>query len=274
MIKLFCSFLAVLFISSLSWAQMRLQLNTDLIPEYQQSFLNNELESNIKLEVPSYTSIPGDMKNFYRGLFLLGFLADVSFPMGSDDGFKHIAGTAFSGHVVASYFLSESFMLALRAGYIKFATQTTEGSELGYNYKYEDKFSQIPILFGAYYSFAAQGALRPYLGLALGVFFQTYAINWQETGFIDFSLDESFTNTGFGIVPAVGLYVLLGSMVLQAAVEYAAILSDVPAVEYNNYTYSLAKTAGTTQETSSDNSTEKPGYISVNLGLSFPLGSK
>lgn len=272
MIKLFCSFLAVLFLSSLSLAQMRLQLNTDPLPENQQSFLNTELESNLKLEVPSYASLPGDMKDFYRGLFLLGFLADVSFPMGSDDGFKHIAGTAFSGHVVASYFLSESFFLALRAGYIKFATQTTESSDLGLNYKYEDKFSQIPILFGAYYSFAAQGTLRPYLGLALGVFFQTYAVNWQETGFYDFNLDESFTNTGFGIVPAVGLYVLLGSVVLQAAVEYVAIFSDIPAVEYST-TYSLAKTTGTTQESTSDN-TEKPGYFSVNLGLSFPLGSK
>jgi len=272
MIKLFCSFFAVLFVTSISLAQMRLQLSTELIPEYHQSFLNNELESNLKLEVPSYASIPGDMKDFYRGLFLLGFLADVSFPMGSDDGFKHIAGTAFSGHVVASYFLSESFLLALRAGYIKFATQTTEGSDLGYNYKYEDKFFQIPILFGAYYSFATQGALRPYLGLALGVFFQTYAVNWQETGFIDFNLDESFTNTGFGIVPAVGLYVLLGSIVLQAAVEYAAIFSDVPTVDYN-YTYSLAKTTGTTQESTSE-STEKPSYFSVNLGLSFPLGGK
>lgn len=266
---LFYSFLAVLFLSSISLAQMRLELNSDLFPEDQQSFLNNDYESNLKLEVPAIQTLPGDLKDFHKGLFLLGFLADVTFPLGSDDGFKHIAGTAFSGHVVASYFLSESFLLALRAGYIKFGTQTTEGSDVGFSYKYEDNFSQIPILFGAYYSFATQGVLRPYVGVALGLFFQTYAVNWEETGFVDFKLDESFTNTAFGIVPAAGLYFLLGSMVLQASVEYAAILSDVPKVEYN-INYSLAKTTGTTQETSTE-STEKPAYVSVNLGLSFPL---
>jgi outer membrane protein W len=271
---LFCSFLAVLFLSSISLAQMRLELNSDLFQEDQQSFLNNNYESNLKLEVPAIQTLPGDLKDFHKGLFLLGFLADVTFPLGSDSGFKHIAGTAFSGHVVASYFLSESFFLSLRAGYIKFATQTTEESGVGYNFRYEDKYSQIPILFGAYYSFITQGAIKPYLGAALGIFIQTYAIKWEETGLggYNFNLDQSFSNTGFGIVPAAGLYFLLGSVVLQAAVEYAAIFTDVPKVEYN-YTYSLAKTTGTTQEFSSE-STEKPAYFSVNLGLSFPLGGK
>jgi len=38
------------------------------------------------------------MKEFLKGMMMLGILADVSFPMGSDNGFKHITGTGFSGH--------------------------------------------------------------------------------------------------------------------------------------------------------------------------------
>jgi outer membrane protein W len=272
--RLFFAILSFLLIPILSFAQMKLNISTEFTGENQQFFLNNQLESNLKLDMPADVTAPASMKDFYKGLIILGFLADVSFPMGSDDGFKHVAGTAFSGHVVAGYLVSKSFLVALKAGYIKFGTQTEEGEEQGYTYSYEDSYSQIPILIGGFYLFETNSAFKPYLGASVGVFLQTYSVKWEESGFgYDFNLDESFSNTGFGVVPAVGFYYLLGSVILQAGVEYPYIFSDGPTVEY---TYeipegSLSKISGIAQE-EDEESTEKASYISVNLGLSFPLG--
>ncbi|MGB5529440.1 MAG: hypothetical protein WBQ32_05670 [Ignavibacteriaceae bacterium] len=268
--------LIVILVSSLGLAEMKLKLRYDLMESQPQSIINKNLENNLKLDIPAEVVPPADMKDFVKGMILLGILADVSFPMG--DGFKHIAGTGFSGHVVGSYLISSSFLIALRAGYITFGTQTEEGSVPGFfDFKYEDTYSQIPILLGAYYLFSTGSGFKPYIGAALGVFFQTYKVNWQESGFgYDFSLDESFTSTGFGVVPAVGFYYLLGSVVLQVSAEYALLFSEGPTVDYsyeipelskvNNFT-GIAQDGGTDEETS-----DKASYISVNLGVSFPLG--
>ena len=266
------TFIALFCVSSISFAQMKLQLPAEITGETEESFINRDIESNLKLNVLPEATAPGGMKDFVKGMILLGLLADVSFPLGDENtGFKHVAGTAFSGHVVGAYLVSTSFLIALRAGYIKFGTQTTEGSEPGYNYKYEDSYSQIPILLGAYYLFATGSGFRPYIGLALGVFFQTYSVKWEESGSgFDFNLDDSFSNTGFGIVPAIGFYYLLGSVILQAAVEYALLFSEGPTVEYN-YEPILGKVSGIAQD-ETEESSDKPSYISVNLGVSFPLG--
>lgn len=254
----FTLLLVLLLFTSFVFAQMQLKLSDDL----EQQFLTSPkqtLQSNMQLNLPAVSTASPDALEFYKGLLMLGFLADVTFPLGGDEDFGHIAGTGFSGHVVLSYLLSPDFMLALRAGYIKFGTQTDEGSEQGYTYRYEDSYSQIPILLGAYYLIQTKSAFRPYLGLALGVFLQRYAVKWEESYFgQDWSLDESFTNTGFGIVPEIGFYYLLGSLVLQASAGFNLVLSDAPAAEYDS----------TTEDTGKANS------ISVNVGLSFPIGGK
>jgi outer membrane protein W len=178
------------------------------------------------------------MMDFYKGMLLLGILADVSFPFGDKDtGFKHIAGTAWSVHAALTYLITKSIMLSLRAGHINFGTQTTEQTDEFFSAKYEDTFSQIPLLLGAYYLFATGSGFKSYIGLALGVFFQSYAVKWSETynfpGQQPFNLDESFTNTAFGLVPALGFYYILSSIMLHAVVEYAFILSNLPSPEYN-----------------------------------------
>ncbi len=157
--------------------------------------------------------------------------------------------------------VARSILLQFRAGYNNFGKQTTEASEPGFTYKYEDTFSQIPVLLGAYYMFATGSGFKPYIGLALAIYFQTWAVNWQETYSFGkpFSLDESFTNTAFGVVPALGFYYVLSSIMLHAVVEYAFIFSSLPTPEYN----------GQSEETN-----EKAKYLSVLLGISFPLGGK
>jgi outer membrane protein W len=215
------------------------------------------------------------MHELVRGLMLLGILADVSFPMGSDNGFKHIAGTAWSGHIEFSYFVSPMFRIMFRGGYINFGTQTESGGTSPYSYSYEDTYSQIPILIGGYYMIQTGSGFKPYVGLAIGMFFETYKVNWtQEFGGIipDYTLDDSFTSSGFGVVPGIGAYYMAGSVLIQFAVEYTYVFSDGPTVE-DTYDYSyLGKSAGIAQDETDSGSDDKPSYFSVLLGVSFPIG--
>lgn len=274
--KVLLTLLTVALISSIGFAEMRLQLKSDFMSENNNSIINNNLESNLKLEVPSeVTAPPADMHELVKGLMLLGILADVSFPMGSDDGFKHVAGTAWSGHVEFSYFVSPMFRIMFRAGYINFGTQSESGGDPGFTYNYEDTFSQIPVLIGGYYMIATGSGFKPYIGVAIGLFFQTYKVNWTQEfgGFIEpYNLDASFTNTGFGVVPGLGAYYMAGSVLIQFAVEYAYIFSDVPTAEEEDYTLGLGKLSGIAQEEETDDGLEKPSYFSVLLGASFPIG--
>lgn len=267
--------LAVLLVlSNVVLAQMQLKINTDFESSNFQSF-PSEYKSNLQLDLPSNTlSAPPDAIEFAKGLIMLGILADVSIPLGDEDGFKHIAGTGFSGHVVLSYLLSPQFMLAFRAGYINYGTQTEEGSDFGYTYSYEDTYTQIPILLGAYYMIGTKGAFKPYIGLALGIFLQTYAVKWTESygqGIPDYSLDDSFSASSFGLVPAVGFYYLLGSVLLQAAVEYNYLFSGIPIAEESTYTLEKVSALNATTATDDEN---KASSISFLLGVSFPIGGK
>ena len=265
--------LSIILISSLNFAEMKLKLAAELTGETTQSIINKNLKSNLKLEVPAEViTTPADMHELAKGMMLLGILADVSFPMGSDDGFKHVAGTAWSGHVEFSYFVSPMFRVMIRAGYINFGTQTTEGNEQGFSYKYEDTFSQIPILVGGYYMISTGSGFKPYVGAAIGVFFQTYKVNWEDD-FFTTPYEASFSNTGFGVVPGLGAYYMAGSILIQFAVEYTYIFSDVPYEDEDEYTIptaSLSKVSGIAQDEEEDS--EKPSYFSVLLGVSFPLG--
>lgn len=266
------TFLAVLLLfSNTVLAQMQLKLSNDI----EQQNLSQVLESNSQLILPNSVISPPDAMELKKGLIMLGILADLSIPMGDEEGFKHIAGTGFSGHVVLSYLLSPQFMLALRAGYIKYGTQSEEGSELGYSYKYEDSYSQIPILLGAYYMFGTKGAFKPYIGLALGLFLQNYNVKWTEDfggAYPAYNLDETFSASSFGVVPAVGFYFLLGTMTLQAAAEYNYLFSGIPIAE-DNYTvaYKGSSVEATTATTDPDH---KASSISFSVGVSFPIGGK
>ena len=275
--KILCTFLVVFLFSSFGFAEMKLKLRSDLMEVNNQSIFTDNLESNLKLQLPEHVTPPADMKDIVKGMIFLGILADVSFPMGGDEGFGHYAKTGFSGHVMAGYAISTAFMLAVKAGYIKFGTNTTEESIPGIGeFKYEDSFSMIPIIFGAYYLFNTGSAFKPYIGLALGVFIQNYSYTWTSTfNFFGQTETETFegdaSSTGFGVVPGAGFYYMLGSVMLAVAVEYAYIFSDLPSEEEEEYTPPLAKFNGIAQEVE-ESSSEKASYFSVNVGVAFPLG--
>lgn len=262
----------LLLLSNAVLAQMQLKINSDFENQNFQS-VSSDLKSNLLLDLPTNAYVsPPDAMDFKKGLIILGLMADITIPLGDDDGFKHIAGTAYSAHVMAGYLITQSFLLTLRAGYVNYGTQTEEGSDLGYSYSYEDTYSQIPILLGAYYIFATQGAFKPYIGLSLGVFLQTYAVKWTETygqGIPAYSLDESFSASSFGIVPGVGAYYMLSSAMIQVAVEYNMLFSGIPVAEETTYT--LDKVSGTNATTATDDDV-KASSISFLLGVSFPIG--
>lgn len=272
--KFFLFLVTFIVASSLTFAELKLKLPAEITGETTTSIINRNIEQNLKLSIPAEVVPPADVREIVKGMIMLGVLADVSFPMGGDDGFGHIAGTGFSGHVMASYALAASWLLSLRAGYISFGTQTEEGGDEFSNYKYEDSYSQIPILLGAYYLFATTGAFKPFIGASLGIFMQNYSYTWTSSyGEQTYSVDGDASSTGFGVVPGAGFYYLMGSMMLVASVEYAYIFSELPAEEEDEgeYTPPTSKVTRIAQEEEEETS-DKASYISVNLGIAFPLG--
>ncbi|MFC2103600.1 hypothetical protein ACFLSS_04140 [Bacteroidota bacterium] len=209
-------------------AQMNLKLSNSFSHEQTTTLGNHNLESNMKLELPAEITIPPGGE-FYKGLFFIGLMIDMTLPFGDD--FKHVAGTGFSGHLFASYVIAKSILLSLNVGYIKFADNTSE-DEFG---NYEDSYSQIPILVGAYYLIATQSGFKPYIGLALGVFLATYSYKWTyegydpntfQTGTITQEGDNS--ETKFGIVPTVGFYYFLAATtMLHVAIQYNIIFQEL-----------------------------------------------
>jgi hypothetical protein len=209
-------------------AQMSLRLTDELLTETPATLGNHNLESNLKLELPAQITSPPSGE-LYKGLFFIGALIDMTLPFGED--FKHVAGTGFSGHLFASYVIAKSILLALKVGYVKYGSETSEDI-WG---KYEDSFSQIPILFGAYYLIATQSGFKPYLGLALGVFLSTYSYKWIYQGYDPYTYQEGTvtqegdnTETKFGIVPSVGFYYFLAATtMLHIAIEYNIIFQEL-----------------------------------------------
>ena len=138
---LFITIIALVGFTFSTQAGMKLKLQSDLSKEMTKSFGDHYLESNLKLELPAELSAPSG-QDLYKGLWMIGFLLDYTIPFGNeDDGFKHIAGSGFSGHIFASYVLSKAFLIGIRAGYIKYGEKTQEGQD----FKNVDKYNQIPI---------------------------------------------------------------------------------------------------------------------------------
>ncbi|HEY6435434.1 MAG TPA: hypothetical protein VIY47_02510, partial [Ignavibacteriaceae bacterium] len=93
MYKVVLTVFSILLISSLSFAELKLKLPADLTGETTQSIINKDAESNLSLNVPAEIVPASGMKEFVKGMIILGILADASFPMGGDEDFGHIAGT-------------------------------------------------------------------------------------------------------------------------------------------------------------------------------------
>ena len=136
---------------------------------------------------------------------------------------------------------------------------------------------------GAYYLFNTNSKFKPYIGLALGLIIQNYT--FDGTYSYDFG-GQTYTDTetadksssGFGMVPALGTYYLLGSVMLHLAVEYNILFGgfeltgdDFDYESGDPYIGKINGTAGIAQEEDYTESYTISSF-SILLGVSFPVG--
>ena len=100
--KFLLCFLSVIVVSSITFAQMNLQLPADI--EGEEKVSTDKLELNKSETYSSSYSLsksPANATSMIPGTILLGLLGDVTFPFGED--FKNYAGTGWSVHRFGGY---------------------------------------------------------------------------------------------------------------------------------------------------------------------------
>lgn len=204
------SFLAV---SSLSLnAQMKLNLSQELTGERPTSFVDNNLESNLKLELPPEVTNPG---NEFIKMWFVGLLADATFPLGD---FGENWSTGFSAHAMLGYMIARSLLVNISVGYTTFGEkQTVQNTS-------DHSFSWIPVFLGLNYVFNPGKKFMPFIGVALGLYF------WSQTfkfTFLNQTNENTVTSTEFGVVPRLGAYYLVSAAILLTfAAEYNMIFTS------------------------------------------------
>ena len=208
-----CCF-TVLMVSSVDFSQMQLQQFSEIANEKKARFTNHNLETNLKLKLQPKIIMSTNEKNLSETPWLIGILLDVSLPQGD---LYSILKTGYSGHFYAGYLVSNTFLLALRIGYIRFGTGLYENV----NAISKSEQSYVPLLFGMYYLFETGGAFRPYIGLALGFMIQSYSRNsTHKTSNMNY--ERSSTESTFGLVPELGFYYIVASTtMIQVSVSYS-----------------------------------------------------
>ncbi len=211
---LYISLIALVGFTFSANAGMKLKLRSDLSKENIATLGNHKFESNMQLKLPAELAPSGEME-LLRGLFLIGLSFDISFPIGDD--FSNFAGTGFSGHAFVAYMVARSLMLTLSVGYIKFGdTDFSQDFGDGFSSTQTNSHSQIPILFGFNYLFNMKGALRVYVGLALGLFLLCDTFTFTNTFFGQTeSGEQSESSSKFGIVPRAGIMYMTAAIIFS-----------------------------------------------------------
>jgi hypothetical protein len=210
--KVVYTFLALIVVSSISFAQMKLQLPTEITGETSQSFFSHSLESNLQLELPANITPPAN--NELLKMWFIGIMADATFPLGD---FGEGWSTGFSGHVMVGYMIARSILLNLSGGYITFTEkESIEG--------YDVSFSWIPIMIGLNYVFNPGKKFMPFIGLGVGLYLLRSSFSGTLFGQ---PFDETATDTEFGIVPRLGaFYLASASLLIALTAEYNLIFTE------------------------------------------------
>jgi len=127
--------------------------------------------------------------------FAIGFNGNVNFPTGQFADFN----TGYSGDVHFLYFLGNSTIFSLVAGYNTFSLDVDRfnerAKELGLNVKFDvdSKFSTIPILLGAKWYFLKAKKHNLYIMLEAGLY--SYKFTFQGTATINLANGNSIPVT-------------------------------------------------------------------------------
>ena len=202
-----------LVVSSLSInAQMKLNLSQELTGEQSPSLMDNNLESNLKLELPPEVTNPG---NEFLKMWFVGLLADATFPLGD---FGENWSTGFSAHAMFGYMIARSLLLNISVGYTTFGEKETVQNTSDHS------FSWIPVLLGLNYVFNPGKKFMPYIGVALGLYFWSQTFNFT---FFNQTSENTVTSTEFGVVPRLGAYYLVSAAILLSlSAEYNMIFTS------------------------------------------------
>lgn len=257
--KYLLCFLSFIVVSSVTFSQMKLQLNPDLTRD--EFVLVNKLELN-KSKINSTgvfpAELPGNGLKLIPGSFIIGLLGDVTFPFG--EVFKTYSGTGWSVHALGGYVLNP-LILTLKAGYIQFGEVETDFGLLkkvsAVNEGSVQSNNQIIIAFGGQYLLSgfdptclaaiAGGNIQPYLGIAFCLIFKSYLYqNINRSGVYKLASTMQFNqefkdhSTIFGITPSAGTYFKVSEDIrLVLSLDYYYLFSkadkEIPGSENINY---------------------------------------
>lgn len=206
-----------LVVSSLSInAQMKLNLSQEITNEKQNDLVENNLESNLKLELPPEVTNPGG--NEFLKMWFVGLLADATFPLGD---FGEGWSTGFSVHAMLGYMIARSLLLNVSAGYVSFSEKESFPDQ-------ERCFSWIPISLGLNYVFNPGRKFMPFIGLAAALYFISWSNTYTYTSLGQTQTQTSETNdTEFGIIPRLGAYYMVSAAILLSlTAEYNMIFTS------------------------------------------------
>ncbi len=261
--KILLCFLAVVVVSSISIAQMKLHLPSDI--EGGEKNLSNKLEKSSLNYLPA--DLPGDESKLIPGSFLVGLLGDITFPFG--EAFKNYAGTAWSVHGMGGYVL-DPIMLTLKVGYIRFGEVETDFSSLEKSSQFEiftayntqwviavaaalflsdlDPLCPTPSCLTSVNLVGLQPFISVGLCLILKSYFQTIMYNFganklaktQQNG-----SDFEDSSTIFAITPSIGTYYKVSDdirLILSADYYYLFDEADIGAanINYLSLTFGVA----------------------------------
>ncbi len=205
--------LTLFVVSSISInAQMKLNLSQEITGDRPTSFMENNLESNLKLELPPEVTNPGG--NEFLRMWFIGILADATLPFGD---FGDAVSTGFSAHAMFGYMIARSLLLNLSVGYVTFSEkESIEG--------FDQSFSWIPVLLGLNYIFNPGRKFMPFIGFGVGLYLLRSSFSGSIFGQ---TFDETVTNTEFGIAPRLGAYFLISAAILLTlTAEYNMIFTE------------------------------------------------
>lgn len=275
--KFILFFLSFSIISSLTIAQMKLHLPSDI--DVKERVSKSEFvstKSGTHSGSYSLAEAPVDATSLIPGTILVGLLGDVTFPFGED--FKNYAGTGWSVHGFGGYSILNSIILGAKVGYIRFGEVETDFGQLAKTSQVSEGVRQYNTQFiinllvqyliqtGSFNSQFSSGQSTAVTAFPLQIFvgfgFCLIFKNFVSTYFLNTGVNklaktvqngEEFesSSTIVGITPSVGMYI--------------NVSEDIRLIFSADYYYIFDKADEDVPESANIN------YLSINFGVAYSI---